>query len=367
MAQLEHITQEQIAQYGVVAAPDRLTGKAQDNKAIFDRLVRELVATVVNNIIDKTNELLTAEDVREQNEADRIAAENLREQAEELRKQAETLRAQNEQSRVQAEASRVAAELLRVQAENLRAAAEQSRSTAEADREAAEALRESTTAGIVVRATEQAEAAERSASHAANSEQRADEYARDAQESANSSKLSAENAAQSAQGAGNSAGNAQASANAAAESVKKYPYIDPNKKTWFVWDSNTGAFVDTGIVAEGQSGIEADGLWGTHVSDDGYLVVTYTGDNPPPLSINENGELIYSLADGQEVNIGKVTGSGGGGGADYNIGSGLKLEPSTNTLSVDTAAAVESGNDKPITSAAVFEAVGNVEVLLKTI
>lgn len=103
------------------------------------------------------------------------------------------------------------------------------------------------------------------------------------------------------------------------------------------------------------------------MDEEGFLVVTYTGDDPPPLSINENGELVYSLVDGQEVNLGKVTGSGGGGGADYNIGSGLKLEPSTNTLSVDTAAAVESGNDKPITSAAVFEAVGNVEVLLKTI
>lgn len=156
------------------------------------------------------------------------------------------------------------------------------------------------------------------------------------------------------------------SAAAAAESVKRYPYIDPNKKTWFVWDSTSGAFVDTRINAEGQSGIEADGLWATHVSEDGYLVVTYTGDNPPPLRINENGELVYSLVNGQEVNLGKVTGSGGGG-SEYSIGAGLKLEEATNTLYVDAATAVEAGNDKPITSAAVFEAVGNVEVLLKTI
>lgn len=157
MAQLEHITPDQIAQYGVVAAPDRLTGRAQDNKAIFDRLVRELVALVVNDIIDRTNELLIAEDTREENEADRIAAENLRVQAENLRVQAENIRVENEQSRVQAEASRVAAELLRVQAESLRVSAEQSRVSAEAEREAAEALRESTTSGIVVRATEQAQ------------------------------------------------------------------------------------------------------------------------------------------------------------------------------------------------------------------
>ena len=157
------------------------------------------------------------------------------------------------------------------------------------------------------------------------------------------------------------------SADSAAELVKRYPYIDPTKKTWVVWDSAAGTFVDTGILAEGQSGIEADGLWGTHIDEAGNLIVTYTGDNPPPLRINENGELVYSLADGHEVNLGKVTGSGGGGSNEYNIGTGLTLEEATNTLSVDTAKAVEAGSDKPITSAAVFEAVGNVEVLLKTI
>ena len=139
MAQLEHITPEQVAQYGVVAAPDRLTGKAQDNKAIFDRLVRELVATVVNDIIDKTNELLTAEDVREENESERIAAENLRVEAENLRAQAESIRVENEQARVQAESARVTAELLRVQAENLRASAENARNTAETARPAGKA------------------------------------------------------------------------------------------------------------------------------------------------------------------------------------------------------------------------------------
>ena len=167
MAQLEHITPEQIEQYGVVAAPDRLTGKARDNKMIFDRLVRELVAVVVNDIIDKTNELLTAEDVREENERNRVAAENLRVQAEKLRVQAEQARVTAENERVQAEANRVAAELLRVKAEQLRASAEQSRVqaeqgrvTAEQAREQAEKDREDTTNGIVAQATDQAKTAE---------------------------------------------------------------------------------------------------------------------------------------------------------------------------------------------------------------
>lgn len=48
----------------------------------------------------------------------------------------------------------------------------------------------------------------------------------------------------------------------------------------------------------------------------------------------------------------------------YNIGSGLMLDPKTNTLSVDTADAVEKDNTKPVTSAAVFVEIGNIEALL---
>lgn len=184
MAQLEHITPEQIAEYGVVAAPDRLVGKAQDNKAIFDRLVRELVAVVVNSIIDKTNELLTAEDVREENEKNRVAAELLRVEAENLRVQAESARVNAEEERVQAEAARVSAELLRVQAENLRVQAEQGRVTAEQGRvsaeqarEQAEKNREDATNGIVAQSTVQAD---RAKSEADRAEQAAGNAAADA-------------------------------------------------------------------------------------------------------------------------------------------------------------------------------------------
>lgn len=48
----QRITPEEIAALGVVAAPDKLTGKAADNKAIFDRLVRELVTTTYNGLLD---------------------------------------------------------------------------------------------------------------------------------------------------------------------------------------------------------------------------------------------------------------------------------------------------------------------------
>lgn len=54
-----------------------------------------------------------------------------------------------------------------------------------------------------------------------------------------------------------------------------------------------------------------------------------------------------------------------GGGMQYEIGAGLKVEG--NTLMVDTADTVEKDNTKPVTSAAVFVEVGNINALLATI
>lgn len=65
--------------------------------------------------------------------------------------------------------------------------------------------------------------------------------------------------------------------------------------------------------------------------------------------------------------INEARNSGGGTGGGYNIGSGLKLDAETNTLSVDTAETVEKDNTKPVTSAAVYTEVGNINALLATI
>ncbi|MCI7135250.1 MAG: hypothetical protein MSA04_09540 [Clostridiales bacterium] len=65
--------------------------------------------------------------------------------------------------------------------------------------------------------------------------------------------------------------------------------------------------------------------------------------------------------------INEARGSGGSGGGGYTIGDGLKLDAATNTLSVDTAAAVEKDNTKPVTSAAVYTEVGNINAMLATI
>ena len=65
--------------------------------------------------------------------------------------------------------------------------------------------------------------------------------------------------------------------------------------------------------------------------------------------------------------INEARSSGGSGGGGYTIGDGLKLDAATNTLYVDTAEAVEEDNTKPVTSAAVYTEVGNINALLATI
>ena len=47
------ITAEEIAENGVVSVGDILSGNAQENKAVFDRLVREIVSVKFNEVIDE--------------------------------------------------------------------------------------------------------------------------------------------------------------------------------------------------------------------------------------------------------------------------------------------------------------------------
>ena len=142
------ITAEDIAKYGCVSLPDTLTGDAQENKAKFDRLVRECVANAVNAVIDhmvlvenEAQDWASAEALRVQAEAARVAAENLRVQAENDRADAETARAAAETARVLAENLRAEAETARANAENKRDTAEKSRVSAETGRVNAESAR----------------------------------------------------------------------------------------------------------------------------------------------------------------------------------------------------------------------------------
>lgn len=85
----------------------------------------------------------------------------------------------------------------------------------------------------------------------------------------------------------------------------------------------------------------------------------------PPIPGNEGFWMVWNTETDQYEKSSLPLPAGSGGG--YVIGSGLKLDGETNTLSVDTADQVEADNSKPITSAAVFVTVGNIESLLETI
>lgn len=50
------IKESDISTLGVVAAPDRLTGTAQENKAVFDRLIKTVVAQKFNSFVDAVRE-----------------------------------------------------------------------------------------------------------------------------------------------------------------------------------------------------------------------------------------------------------------------------------------------------------------------
>lgn len=46
------ITDSDISAYGVISAPDRLTGTAAENKAVFDKLIKQAVKVKINELID---------------------------------------------------------------------------------------------------------------------------------------------------------------------------------------------------------------------------------------------------------------------------------------------------------------------------
>lgn len=71
------ITEAQINQNGVISAPDLLTGTADENKAVFDKLVKQIVADSVNNLIDAlstagADEIGTSEGISVQDMLDKL-------------------------------------------------------------------------------------------------------------------------------------------------------------------------------------------------------------------------------------------------------------------------------------------------------
>ncbi|WP_294854262.1 hypothetical protein [uncultured Oscillibacter sp.] len=151
MDALQKITEAQMDANGVCSAPNVLNGTVAQNKAVFDKMVRQLVAPAYNAAVDAIGEInatetgIQAEEaLRVTAESGRVSAENGRVSAENERSSSEALRDSAESARISAETARSAAESSRVNAENGRAGTELERVNAETARAAAEVARAAT-------------------------------------------------------------------------------------------------------------------------------------------------------------------------------------------------------------------------------
>lgn len=77
--QLQHITSEELVANGIVSAPDILSGTPAENKARFDQLSANVLAPMVNTLIDTINVINVEEETRVENETLREEAEVSRE------------------------------------------------------------------------------------------------------------------------------------------------------------------------------------------------------------------------------------------------------------------------------------------------
>lgn len=109
MSDLQKITEQQMDAVGVVSAPDVLSGTTSENKAVFDKMIRQLVAPAYNAAVDAINALEETETGVQAAEAVRVEAETAREEAEAARETAEAAREDAETGYVAQAAAQVEA------------------------------------------------------------------------------------------------------------------------------------------------------------------------------------------------------------------------------------------------------------------
>ena len=113
------------------------------------------------------------------------------------------------------------------------------------------------------------------------------------------------------------------------------------------------------------SSLSGDAQWPTVPSEFIQIEQNIIAINNNPPKPGPNGYWMIYDPDTGEYEESDIPLPEGGGGIGYEIGHGLKVNG--NTLEVDTAEDVEQDNTLPITSAAVYSTVGNIEILLGTI
>lgn len=272
---------------------------------------------------------VSAETAREQAETARTSAETARGNAESQRASAETTRVSNETARNQGETTRVAAENARANAEMNRNQAEQNRALSETARDQAETARRNSENIRATSETERAQA-ERNRVSAENNRVSAEVsrgQGETARKSAESTRQANETARQNAESARQTAETNRAQTETARnvwedyDSAKNY---QPGNKVYWQGSSYVCLKACTGISPENgaywqlvvRSGFASDSAFGFDVVN-GRLLCYYSGDNPPPFRLGDDGHLYVDLD--KTYDLGKVTG-GSGGGVDIDLG-----------------------------------------------
>lgn len=148
---------------------------------------------------------------------------------------------------------------------------------------------------------------------------------------------------------------AAASAAAAALAATQMPYINSGG-TWSVWSTSAGGFVDSGVSA---AGITPDIQIGTVTTlpAGSEATASMSGTAAEPL-------LNLGIPKGDKGD----PGSGGGGGSGYITDVSEDFDVSdAGRLSLTKAEQVQADNTHPITAAAVYVEVGNINALLGSI
>lgn len=161
------------------------------------------------------------------------------------------------------------------------------------------------------------ESAEASAAAARLSDQSASESANAATASKTAAAESEENAAHSAGAASASEQNAAGSEQNARLWAERSPYIGDGGN-WFTYDAEAEEFADSGVHAQGEQGVagpqgpqgvqgpegsrgingvavESEGHFAFNVTEEGRLVLSYTGSDAPNMEITDDGHLVWTI------------------------------------------------------------------------
>lgn len=157
---------------------------------------------------------------------------------------------------------------------------------------------------------------------------------------------------------------AEKNAERAEAAVEHYPYIDKETLHWMVWDVETGAFVDTGVIAEGSGYTPGTGIDIT----DGVISVTSDAEPTEGSDAPVSSGGVYTALQGKqdELTFDAVPTDGSNNPVKSNgiydalqdkqdtLTGGVGITISNDVISVEADTAPRSGSNKPVESGGVF-------------